>query len=227
MRSIKRYAVPAAGIAALAAGAIAVQAASPAPSGAENPAQIFVDKLAGILHVSSSQARTDLQQAELQTIDQMVKDGRLTQAQADALKQRIQNGQGLGFGFGPGFFGRPPKLGGLMQSLMTAEVDAAASTLKLSPAQLKSDLGSGKTIAQLEQSAGVTDATLRAALVKAARGVLDPAVKAGTITQAEENQVLQRIQNAGFGFFGGHRPGPWGGHRGAPPGAAPSSLQQS
>ena len=90
-------AAPLAVVAALVIGVVALAASpSPSPSPSENSGQIFVQKLAGILHLSQSQTSSDLKQAELQTIDQMVKDGQLTQAQADKIKQRIQSGQGPG-----------------------------------------------------------------------------------------------------------------------------------
>src|SRR5712691_2956993 len=97
--------VPVAGLAAIVIGVAAVEAApspSPSASGAKNYAQVFVDKLAGILHLTPTQTQDALKQAQLQTVDQMLKDGRITKAQADAMKARINAGQGLGAigGFG-------------------------------------------------------------------------------------------------------------------------------
>jgi hypothetical protein len=228
----RRWAVPLAGLFVVAVGVAGVSAASPAPTG-ENPAQIFVYKLAAILHISSSQATTDLKQAELQTIDQMLKDGKITQAQADAMKQRIQNGQGLGLGV-PFAQRRGPGIDfGVIRNLMTAETDAVAKVLKLSTSALMADLKSGKKLSDLESAAGVTDANLRSAVQDAAKKVLDAAVKSKTITQAQEDSFLQRLKSSqgplpfgapfgrGFGRgFGTHRP-----PSGAPPapGASPAS----
>ena len=205
-------AAPLAAVAALAIGAVAL-AASPSPSpspSASGPGQIFVQKLAGILHLSQSQTANDLKQAELQTIDQMVKDGQLTQAQADKLKQRIQSGQGPGpfFGFpGRGRFASPA----LMRGLRTAELNAVAGALGMSPSDFQAQLRSGKTLADLEQSKGVSDTAVRAAAHDAAKKVLDPAVKDGTITQTQEDTILQRITSGpepfGHGPRGGGRPG--------------------
>ncbi len=191
-------ALPVAGIAALAIGVAAVSAAPPSPgtgTGA-NYAQIFVNKLAAILHLSPAQTQSDLKQAELQTIDQMVKDGRITQAQADALKSRINSGQGFQFGFpfrhGGGFGNRT-----LFHDLRTAELNAVAGALHLAPADLQSQLRSGKTLSDLEQSSRVADSVVRTAEHNAARGVLDGAVKAGTITQAQADAILSRIDQGG------------------------------
>ena len=221
MRFVRRIWLPGAALVALMAGAVAVQAATPSPS-SKRPAQIFIDKLAGILHVSSNQAQSDLKQAELQTIDQLLKDGRITQAQADAMKQRVQSGNFPGWGFPSGGLKHGARLPGtLAQDLRKAELDAAAKALHLSSSSdLMTQLKSGKSLSDLEQSAGVTDATLRDALKNAAKTVLDKAVKAGTITQAQEDAMLKRIQDAPLGIGPFHRP--WHGFtRGPRPGGPP------
>src|SRR3982074_2522394 len=109
MKLNRWYALPAAGLAAVVIGVAAVEAApSPSTTGSKNYAQVFVDKLAGILGLTPAKTQDALKQAELQTVDQMLKDGRITQAQADAMKARINAGQGLGplggFGFQRGGF---------------------------------------------------------------------------------------------------------------------------
>jgi len=216
-------AAPLAVVAALAVGAAALAASpspSPSPSG-ESPGQIFVQKLAGILHLSPSQTSNDLKQAELQTIDQMVKNGQLTQAQADRIKQRIQSGQGPGPFFG---FPRGARFGdlSLLKSLRTAEVNAVAGALGMSAADLESQLKSGKTLADLEQSKGVSDTAVRAPAHDAAKKVLDPAVKNGTLTQSQEDAILNRITSGPGPLFG---PGPRGGfgrRLGHPPSPTPT-----
>src|SRR5258708_7937809 len=124
--------LPAAGLAALIIGVAAVEAApspSASPTASKNYAQVFVDKLAGILHLTPAATQDALKQAQLQTVDQMLKDGQITQQQADAMKARINAGQGLGFGFGSRHGGGLKGNRALMQSLRTAEFNAAASAL--------------------------------------------------------------------------------------------------
>jgi len=187
--------LPVAGLAAIAIGVAAVEAApspSPSASGSKNYAQVFVDKLAGILHLTPTQTQDALKQAQLQTVDQMLKDGRITQQQADAMKARINAGQGLGFGFGfrhGGFKGDRT----LMRNLMTAELNAVASALHMTPTDLQNALRSGKSLAELETQQNVSDSAVKAAMQSAAKGVLDKAVKAGTITQAQADAILSRV----------------------------------
>lgn len=227
MKLNRWVALPVAGLAAVVIGIAAVEAApspSPSPSGSssKNYAQVFLDKLAGILHLTPAQTQDALKQAQLQTVDQMLKDGRITQQQADALKARINAGQGLGpfggFGPKPGGFGADRTL---MHDLQTAELNAVASALHMSTADLQNALRSGKKLSDLESQQGVSDSAVKTAMKNAAKGVLDKAVKAGTITQAQEDSILARVDQGGFGF--GHK----GFHRGVPapwqsPGASPA-----
>jgi hypothetical protein len=192
---LKRWIVlPAAALAAVIIGVAAVEAApspSASPTASKNYAQVFVDKLAGILHLTPAQTQDALKQAQLQTVDQMLADGKITKAQADTMKARINAGQGLGFGFGrhDGFKGHR----GLMKDLKTAELNAAASALHMSTADLQSALRSGKSLTDLETQQNVSDSAVKAAMKDAAKGVLDNAVKAGTITQAQADAILSRV----------------------------------
>jgi polyhydroxyalkanoate synthesis regulator phasin len=193
--------LPAAGLAAVIIGVAAVEAApspSASPTASKNYAQVFVDKLAGILHLTPAQTQDALKQAQLQTVDQMLKDGKITQQQADAMKARINAGQGLGFGFGrhDGFKGHR----GLMKDLKTAEFNAAASALHMSTADVQSALRSGKSLTDLETQQNVSDSAVKAAMKAAAKGVLDKAVKAGTITQEQADAILSRVGSGKFRY---------------------------
>jgi ABC-type transport system involved in cytochrome bd biosynthesis fused ATPase/permease subunit len=209
MRLNRWIVLPAAGIAAVIIGVAAVEAApspSASPTASKNYAQTFIDKLAGILHLTPTQTTDALKQAQLQTVDQMLKDGQITQQQADAMKARINAGQGLVFGFGGrhgsgGGFGGFKANGALMQSLTTAELNAAASALHMSTADLRSALKSGKSLSAIETQQKVSDSAVKTAMKNAAKGVLDNAVKAGTITQVQADAILSRL-GSGLKFRG-------------------------
>jgi hypothetical protein len=213
MKLNRWYALPAAALAAVVIGVAAVEAApspSPSTSGSKNYAQVFVDKLAGILGLNSAKTQDLLKQAQLQTVDQMLKDGQITPAQAAAMKARINAGQGLGpvgggFGFRRGGFNAQ---GTVMRDLTTAELNAAAAALKMSAPALQSALRSGTSLSQLETKQNVSDSAVKAAMTAAAKGVLNGAVKAGTITQAQADAILARV-GSGLQFRSG-RKGPGG-----------------
>jgi polyhydroxyalkanoate synthesis regulator phasin len=189
--------LPAAGLAAVIIGLVAVQAApspSASPTTSKNYAQVFVDKLAGILGLTPTQTQDALKKAQLATVDQMLADGKITQQQADAMKARINAGQGLGAIGGFGRHGGGFKADRtLMNSLMTAELNAAASALHMSTADFQSALRSGKSLTDLETQQKVSDSAVKAAMKNAAKGVLDNAVKAGTITQAQADAILSKV----------------------------------
>lgn len=210
MKLNRWYALPAAGLAAVIIGVIAVQAApspTPSASGSKNYAQVFVDKLAGILGLTPAKTQDALKQAQLQTVDQMLKDGQITQSQADAMKARINAGQGLGpiGGFGLRRGGGFQAQGTVMRDLTTAELNAAASALHMSTADFQSALRSGKSLSALETQQKVSDSAVKAAMKSAAKGVLDKAVNAGTITQAQADAILSRV-GSGLNFRFGHKP---------------------
>ena len=168
-------------------------AAAIAASGSESPAaenQAIIDDAAKQLGISPDKLGAALKQALSDRIDAAVAAGRLTKAEGDALKQRLQSGDfplfgGLHRGFRHfGFFG---------------DFSAAADYLGLTEAQLRTELGSGKSLAQVAQAHGKSVSGLVDAIVNAAKQKLDGAVVAGRLTQAQENEMVSglrdRIQN--------------------------------
>ena len=86
----------------------AVFAATPTPTTSTNYHDVFVSKLAAALGIDEQQKVANaLVTARDQTIDQAVTDGRITQQQADWMKQRQQQMQqgGFGPGYGHGMMG--------------------------------------------------------------------------------------------------------------------------
>src|SRR4051812_10220109 len=77
---------------------------SPAPPKAADHAaeqKAFLDDVAGRLHVSTDQLTAALKGAAADRIDAAVKAGKLTQAQGDEAKKRIESADGPLLGMGP------------------------------------------------------------------------------------------------------------------------------
>ena len=136
-----------------------------------------------------------LERALKDHIDAEVAAGRLTKAEGDALKKRIDaNGVPLALPFfGPGHhrgefghFGFPG-------------LSTAASYLGLSERQVRDQLESGKTLAQIAKDQGKSVDGLVAALKDGLKSRLDDAVAAGRLTKAQEDRILaeadQRISD--------------------------------
>ena len=161
-----------------------------------NPRQAYLDDVAKRLNVTPAQLEAAMKGALIDRLNAAVKAGRLTQAQADQIKQRIQQGHvpfflghrgGRMFGGGPGGFGPP---GGLRGHGAFA---AAATYLGLSDAQLMGDLRSGKTLAQIATAQGKSVSGLETAMTDAVKSRLDRLVASGWITKLQEQRILNRL----------------------------------
>ncbi len=175
LSNIPRVAVGAtiAGMAAIAigVGAFAAEgrlqlntAASPSASGGKAKAEAycnqFLSHLAGNLGKSQSEVATAVGKAVTQTIDDAVSSGGLTKAQADRLKAKLAGGPVCSGRFA-GSFGHREK----GRAELSAVLDAAAKSLNITTAELKADLASGKTLHQIADSKGISEAQFRASLI--------------------------------------------------------------
>jgi hypothetical protein len=216
-------------VAAVAGVAVACGGAAFAAQKLDSPgqrSQAIIDDAAGQLGIQPSKLSDALKKAMEDQIDAAVKSGELTQAQADAMKQRIESGDFplVGFGLGPFGFDRHFGFG---FGLVKEGLDDAASYIGITTAELRSELASGKTLAQIAQAHGKSVDGLVQALVDAAKKQLDAAVSAGKLTQAQEQQLESTLQQRITDLVNGVHPGlPFGGpfhgrFRAAVPGLLP------
>jgi polyhydroxyalkanoate synthesis regulator phasin len=182
--SKRKVAIGAAAVLALAGGGAAI-AAQKLTSPKEESAAIVKDA-ANQLGVEPAALSSALKKALENRVDAAVADGRLTKEQGDELKQRIESDEFPLFA-GPGF-GEHGRFG------MLHDLDAAASYLGLSEDELRSQLESGKTLADVAKAQGKSVDGLVDALVAAFKTHLDQAVAAGKLTQAQADQVLADVK---------------------------------
>jgi hypothetical protein len=179
---------------------------------------------------ATTQAVTDRVTAIKNALAGLVKDGTLTQAQADKVATTVDGALPRG---GSGGFGRH---GGLGRHGGRGDLDTAASVLGMTRDELRTALESGKTLAQVAQGKNISQATLIDKLVAAEKTRIAAEVKAGRLTQAQVDsltadltaRVTERVTStrpmmAGRGH---HRQDGYGG--GTPPtppapGSTPSS----
>src|SRR5436190_269227 len=93
---------------------------------------------------------------------------------------------------------------------------AIASYLGLTSGELRTQLQSGKTLAQIATAQGKTVAGLEAAIVADAKSHLDQAVTDGKLTSAQEATMLANLQAHVDGMVNSTGP-PAGGPHGAAP----------
>lgn len=157
---------------------------------AKNPyREAFKKALAAKLGVDESKLDTAYSGAVSDVVDQAVKDGKLTQAQADKIKANAaKNGfQGAAFGNKANAKQKVEKLKGIAKT----ELEAAAKALNTTSDDLRTQLKAGKTIAEVAQSKNVDIKTVEKAMLDAFKAQLDTRVKDGKITQAQADKALQ------------------------------------
>jgi polyhydroxyalkanoate synthesis regulator phasin len=156
----------------------------------------FLNDVAKRLNVTPAELQAALKGAASDQIDAAVKAGKLTQDQADALKKRLDQGDLPGFGFGhrgggPGF--GPGLRFGFGHGGIAAAGDAASTYLGLTQQELFTQLVSGKSLAQIAKDKGKSVDGLKKAITDASKAKLDAAVKAGDLTQAQADALLQKL----------------------------------
>ena len=164
-----------------------------AASGTFDPAaekQAYLNDVAGRLGVSSAKLEAALKAAAIDRVDAALAAGQITKDQADAMKAAINSGDlPLGGGLFPGMGFRVhdgPHSG--------ASLDAAATYLGLTEAQLQTQLMSGKSLADVARAQGKSVDGLEQAMVASIQAKLDQAVKDGKLTSAERDQIMTKIK---------------------------------
>jgi hypothetical protein len=222
-------------IGALAVLAVVSGGAAYAASKDDSPqarSQAIVDDAAGSLGVAPAKLSDALKKALENQVDAQVTAGKLSKEQADAIKQRIEDGTqpifgGPGFGGGPrGHLGRPgfggpggpgghrPGFGfgfGFGGPGLMAGIEDVATYLGLKPADIAKQLRSGKSLADIAKAQGKTVDGLKTAITDAATKQLDAAVTASKLTKDQETKLLAGLASHLDDLVNGvHKPGGFG-----------------
>lgn len=177
----------------LLASAHGTQATASTP--AINPyCQQYMQDLARRLNVPVATLEQDKQAAREDILAQMVKSGKLTQAQADRIKQRIQSHQAC--------TGQHQGLGDRGHDILNATfkkyepvlLNAIAQGLRLNASQVQSDLQNGQTLSDIAKTQNISESQLHTITINAVQSTLNQAQKAGDITQQQENTFIQFLQ---------------------------------
>src|SRR5215472_1608579 len=175
---------------ALASSVAAAPGQSPSPGAHAAYCQDFVAHLAQSLGVNQSRLQVAMTRAASQTVDDAVARGDITSDQANKLKSRLTAGI-CGAHLG-GF----DMTGTVSQTVLTA----AATALGTSPDSLRSQLQQGKSVSQIAPS-GMTEQQFATKMESAMKTQLDAKVKAGTLTQSQENQALAKVTAIASGLW--------------------------
>ncbi len=172
-------------------------AAVAASGGGSGPSD-FLDSVAKHLGVSPEKLKDATKAAAVDQVDADLAAGRITKAQADAMKARIESGDGVlggpggpGFGRGPG--GPPGAFGG--KPFLAGELAAAAKYLGLDAADLRAKLESGQSLAAIAKAQSKDLAGLEQAILDAAKADLDKAVADKQLTQSQADDILANLKS--------------------------------
>jgi antitoxin component of RelBE/YafQ-DinJ toxin-antitoxin module len=135
----------------------------------------------------------------------LVKDGTITQTQADAVKKAIQDARPAG---GPGGRGHGPRggMGGFGLAEGKSVVDAAAKALGITSDDLMQQVMNGTTVAKIAESKNIPLNTVVDAAVKEITTKIDAAVTAGTMTQAQADKIKTNLTQTVTDFANGKMP---------------------
>ncbi len=213
-------------------GAGAVMAQTPGTDSGKT----FLDRVAAKLGIDTPKLQNAIKDARNDQIDEAVQKGDLTQKQADALKQKLQQMPDRGeFGFGFGHMKGPGPFGKGFGFDLKGAADKLSGFLGVSQDQLRTELSAdGASLASVAQAHGKSRDDLKAFIKDTAKSTLDGGVKNGDLTQKQEDNALSMLDahldrmidgkffgGMGKGFpFGGHGRGHHMGPNGATPGTS-------
>ena len=189
---------------ALAAGGAGAAIAGVTKDDAKKTEQAILDDAAKRLDVTPDKLRDALSSAQDAQLDQAVKDGDLTQKQADAIKEarkdsgRVLGGPGLRGLHGPGDVMKlrgpgGPGFGKHGAGIRFDIFEDLAKALGTTDAKLKEQLRDGKSVADIAKANGKSLADVRSAVKAAAKTRLDKAVADGDLTRKQADAMLDRL----------------------------------
>jgi hypothetical protein len=215
---LKRYLPIAAAVAVVGLLAVVIGGAATSAQEGDGPVGSFLGKVAEKLGVSQDELETAIEEAKLETIDEAVAEGRLTEDQAARLRERVEEGGGL---FPPSGFRGHHRGHGLL-------LDAAAAALDMPKEDLVEQLRDGGTFAEVAEARGLSAEEFTSALLDQVKSALDAKVAEEKLTQERADAIYDRIEGTIDDIVSGSGPGSWGpGHRRFRGGHLPRLLKKS
>jgi hypothetical protein len=210
--------------------AVAGGGAAIAASQTDSPASTFLDSVAKHLGISSEELEDATKAAAVEQVDRALEDGKITQEQADAMRERIESGDFPAF-LGPGMFGfrhgGPGGLGGGPghHFFFGDKLGSAAEYLGLTEDELRTQLRDGKSLAEIAEAESKSVDGLKQAIFAGVKSSLDEAVANERLTQEQADAIHERLQSSIDDIVNGTLRGPgvrgMGPGFGGPPGFAP------
>jgi AraC-like DNA-binding protein len=162
---------------------VALGAAGGQAQEGDGPFGSFLSKVADKLGVSEDELRTAIDEARDETIDEAVEDGRLTEEEAERLKER--DGLFPPFGFGPFVCHR---VGGFLLEAADTVLDADADAIK-------EQLRDGSSLAEIAEAEGMSVDEFKAAFLEQIKAQLNEKVAENEhFTQEMADNIYSRTE---------------------------------
>jgi polyhydroxyalkanoate synthesis regulator phasin len=165
----------------------------------------FREAIAAALGITVDEYDAVVKQAHEQVIDEAVTEGRLTEEQAERMRERMDQAPDT-WGWGKGFRGpkghgawgeddgfRAPRSGFWGRGAVSP-IGVAAEELGVTAADLMAEIQAGKSIADVAGEKGVDVQAIVDAYLAQLGEVLDQAVQNGRITQDQADSMLEHAQ---------------------------------
>lgn len=185
-RRLRRLAGGVAATAAMGVGVLGFTSVDPLGIASAQSGEETTEEGAGPAHVRPGP------RALLAALDELVADGTLTQAQADAVIETTRE-HFDGRPDGPGHHG--PK-GRFLQNA----VAVASETIGITPEELREATADGTTVAEVAEANGVDRQSLIDALVEAGMAAIDERVEAGELDEDRAAELEERLPEAAERF---------------------------
>ena len=201
--------------------------ATTAQQTAPSPMDEYIKKLAANLGIDEQKLRDALRATSLQEIDAAVAAGKLTQAQADRIKEAINSGKiMMGGGIGvPHGHGGGMGMGDRGPGMRAAGGADMAAFLGITEAQLRTEMTAGKTLAQVAEAHGKTRDQLKAFLIAENVKHIDAAVADGRLSADQAAKAKAAFAAAVDTMIDATMPAKGGrGHMDGGPGMTPGSM---
>lgn len=200
-----------AGIVALGASAFGGVAQAQEPAEDSSWHELYQEALAGKLGVSVDELQAAQEDAKTQVIDDAVASGRITEEQAERLRNAEPGDLRRGFGM-------------RMRHAIGNAFETAAEILGLTTEDVRQGFADGKSLNDLAAEQGVTD--LEAQLVTELTADIQAKVTDGSITQEQADRMLENLSERVSNLVD-HEGGKFGGRFGGPRGFGPGPSEEA
>jgi hypothetical protein len=183
-----------------------------ASKGSATQSDGFLARVAGHLGISTQKLEDATKAAAIDQVNADLEAGKITKAQADAMKARIEKDEVPLFFGGPHRFGPggPHRFGdfGHVPFGEHGHLSAAADYLGLTVPQLFQKLANGQSLADVAKAQHKSVDGLKKAILDGAKKDLDQAVKSGFLNESQAKAALEALQSRIDYIVNGTFPGP-------------------